>query len=88
MLMTRLVYLSVMLIILAVNGAALWAMLNGTHEVDAIVPAALIFNIVTWPLALVVAYRIGQVTGVEYFRQIRAKMAAARASRRTAPTRR
>jgi hypothetical protein len=79
MLMTRLVYLSFTLLILAINGAALWTALNGIQSASAIVPGALIINAVMWPLALVIAYRIGQVTGVEYLRKIKAKASTARA---------
>ncbi len=77
MLMTRLVYLSFSLIILAINGAALWAALSSIQSPSAIVPGALIINIVMWPIALVVAYRIGQITGVEYLRKTKAKTSAA-----------
>ncbi len=77
MLMTRLVYLSFTLIILAINGAALWAVMANVQSTSAIVPSALILNIVMWPLALVVAYRVGQVTGVEYLRKAKAKTSAA-----------
>jgi hypothetical protein len=79
MLMTRLVYLSFTLLILAINGAALWTALTSSQSASAIVPSALIINAVMWPLALVVAYRIGQVTGVEYLRKINAKSSTARA---------
>ncbi|WP_414463627.1 hypothetical protein [Hyphomicrobium sp. DY-1] len=59
------------LIILAINIAALWGVFRGSGEIAPVVPAALIINSVCWPLALVVAYRVGQVTGVEYFRKAR-----------------
>ena len=57
MLMTRIVYLSFTLIVLVLNFTALWAVRNNPHEIDAIVPAALLINAVAWPLALVIAYR-------------------------------
>jgi len=79
MLMTRLVYLSFTLLILAINGAALWTALTSTQSASAIVPGALIINAVIWPLALVVAYRVGRVTGVEYLRKIKTKGSTARA---------
>ena len=88
MLMTRIVYLSFTLVVLVLNCAALLAVRNSPHEIDAIVPAALLIDAMAWPLALVIAYRIGQVTGVEYFRQVRAKLAAMRASRHAAPPKR
>ena len=88
MLMTRIVYLSFTLVVLALNCAALLAVRNSPHEIDAIVPATLLINALAWPLALVIAYRIGQVTGVEYFRQVRAKIATIRASRHAASPKR
>lgn len=88
MLMTRLTYLLTTLILLALNGVALWAVLRGEQPIDAIVPAALIINLFAWPVALVVAYRVGQVTGVEYFRKVRTKIAALRAARGAAHSRR
>jgi hypothetical protein len=88
MLMTRIVYLSFTLVVHTLNFAALWAARNNPHEIDAIVPAVLLINALAWPLALVIAYRIGQVTGVEYFRQVRAKIAAIRASRHAASPKR
>jgi hypothetical protein len=52
-------------------------------EVIRIVPAALVINALAWPLALVVTYRIGQVTGVEYLHSIRARPSARQAARAT-----
>jgi hypothetical protein len=76
MLMTRFVYLCITILIFALNGVALWAVYHAAQPIDAIVPAALIMNMASWPLALMVAYRVGQVTGQEYFRKVRAKVAA------------
>jgi hypothetical protein len=81
MLMTRFAYLCFTVLIFALNGVALWAVYRAAQPVDAIIPAALILNLVSWPLALIVAYRVGQVTGQEYFRKVRAKLAAAHAAR-------
>ena len=83
MLMTRLLYLIFTLILVALNAAAFWALPGGSVEVNRVVPAALIINAVAWPLALVVTYRIGQVTGVEYLRNVRARVAARKAARAT-----
>jgi hypothetical protein len=80
MLMTRVLYFTFTLIFVLLNGAALWSVLNSIQETNVLVPTALIVNAVTWPLALVVTYRIGQVTGVEYLRKRRAKAAKERAS--------
>lgn len=80
MLMTRVIYLTFVLVFGALNSAALWALSGSAQTVNPIVPAALIINTLMWPIALVVAYRIGQVTGVEYFRKVRARASALRAS--------
>jgi hypothetical protein len=88
MLMTRVVYLSFIVLLFVINGIALWTLFTDSHEVAAVVPAALIINTIAWPIALIIAYRIGQVTGVEYFRKVRARLAALRASRRGTPARR
>ncbi len=85
MLMTRIVYLTFTSLTLALNLTALWSVLGGSAKVASVVPAALVINAVTWPLALMIAYRVGQVTGVEYFRKVRAKLVAMRrAGKRTA----
>lgn len=81
MLMTRLLYLVFTLILVVLNAAALWALPGSPIEVNRVVPAALIINALAWPLVLVIAYRIGQVTGVEYLRSLRAKAAAKKAAR-------
>lgn len=80
MLMTRVIYLSFTLIFIAINGAALWAFQNRQQAGDIVVPAVLIINALTWPVALFVAYRVGQVTGVEYIRKMREKIAGVRIS--------
>lgn len=71
MLMTRFVYLCATVFLLALNIAALLAVMHATQPSPAIVPGTLILNAVAWPLGLVVAYRVGQVTGVEYLRKVR-----------------
>lgn len=76
MLMTRILYVTLTLVMLALNGAALWALPEQTGS--PIVQTALVVNAVTWPIALMVAYRIGQVTGVAYLRKRRAALSAAR----------
>jgi hypothetical protein len=81
MLMTRWLYISLTVFLVGLNIAALWALTGDTPEVNQLVPAALIINAISWPLALAIAYRVGQVTGVEYLRRRRAKSAALRASR-------
>lgn len=78
MLMTRFLYLAVTLASVALNGAAL-ALLSGNGGAG-IAQAALIANIVIWPVALYVSYRIGQVTGVEYLRKARERAVAIKAS--------
>jgi len=81
MLMTRILYLIFTILVLALNGAALWALSPSAQGVSAIVPAALIVNAIAWPVALLVTYRIGQLTGVEYLRKVRARRAALKVSR-------
>ena len=76
MLMTRFAYLCATVIIIVLNGAAVVALYRSSAPVDTFVAATLIINLVSWPLAIVIAYRVGQVTGVEYFRKARAKVAA------------
>jgi hypothetical protein len=46
------------------------------------VTAALIVNTVAWPLALVITYRIGQITAAIHRREIRARQGAARKGKR------
>ncbi len=80
MMMTRVIYLTFVVVFVLLNGAALWALAGSSQSVSSIVPAALIINTLMWPITLVVAYRIGQVTGVEYLRKVKARAAAFRAS--------
>jgi cation transport ATPase len=65
MLMTRILYVSLMAILLALNGSAVWEASSAKPAMNATVFAALLVNIIAWPIALVVAYRVGQFTGVE-----------------------
>jgi hypothetical protein len=81
MLKTRMFYASFTVFLVALNTTALWVASSDTHETNKIVPMALIINAVAWPLALVITYRIGQATGFEYLRKIRAKAGRIRASR-------
>ena len=83
MLMTRILYLTFTLILVALNAAALWALSGSPVEVNRVVPAALVINAMAWPVALVITYRIGQVTGVEYLNSVRASAAARKAARAT-----
>jgi hypothetical protein len=78
--MTRILYLILTSVVLTLNGAALWALSPSAQGVSAIVPAALIVNAIAWPVALAITYRIGQLTGVEYLRRVRARRAAKKAS--------
>lgn len=63
MLKTRFLLLSSSILIFILNGIALWHVLSTEPPLSPIVGAALIVNAVTWPLALTLAYRVGQVTG-------------------------
>ncbi len=78
MLMTRILYTSFLLFLLVLNGSALWWLAGTPQPVAGIVPAALIVNVVAWPLALVIAYRTGQFTSAEHWRKMRSKMGAGR----------
>ena len=80
MLMTRILYLIVTLLVLALNSAALWALPPSPQGVSAIVPVALLVNLIAWPVTLLVTYRIGQMTGLDYLRKIRARRAALKAT--------
>jgi len=62
MLMSRFLYLAATLLVLSLNGAALWTLTQEGQAMMGLVPAALIVNAVAWPLALFATYRIGQVT--------------------------
>jgi hypothetical protein len=88
MLMTRFAYLCFMVLILSLNGAALWAVFQAAPPIEAIVPAAFIVNLASWPLALIIAYRVGQVTGQEYLRKARTKDSAIHATGRVSEMRR
>jgi hypothetical protein len=72
MLMTRFVYLCATVFVLAFNIAALISVARAAQPSQAIVSGALILNSVAWPLGLIVAYRVGQITGVEFWRKGRA----------------
>lgn len=63
MMKTRFLLVSSSGLILALNGLALWHVVRAEPPISPIVGAALVVNAVTWPLALALAYRIGQVTG-------------------------
>jgi hypothetical protein len=80
MLMTRVLYASFTLILVALNVAALWQLARAEQAVSGLAAAALIVNAVAWPLALVITYRIGQITGANSRRSMRAGAAAGRAS--------
>lgn len=69
--MTRIAYISLNVVMLALNGAAYLALSDIEQGVSPIVKTALVVN--AWPLALVIAYRIGQVTGIAYLRRRRAR---------------
>jgi hypothetical protein len=81
MLMTRLIYAIFTMLLVALNAVALWVVSSDAHNMNPIVPTTLVINAVAWPLALVITYRIGQVTGVEYLRKIRTRTAAIRTSK-------
>ena len=67
MLMTRFLYSCFLLLLFGLNGSALWWLVDNAQPATSLVPAALIVN--TSPgRSLVITYRIGQVTGVEYRR--------------------
>ena len=62
MLPTRIVYLVVSIFNLAMNGLALLHTTNIYSTSGDIVPVALLFNIIFWPVALFGAYRMGGMT--------------------------
>jgi len=62
MLMSRIVYISVAGILMTLNAAALALLIGGDSASRSVIMAALIINLLLWPLALVIAYRIGQAT--------------------------
>jgi hypothetical protein len=63
MLKARFLLASSSALILALNGFALWHVLRAEPPLSPIVGAALIVSAASWPLALALAYRIGQITG-------------------------
>lgn len=73
MLMTRIVYIALSVIMLALNAAAYLALSDIAQGVSPIVRTALVVNALIWPLALVISYRIGQFTGVAYLRRRRSR---------------
>lgn len=77
--MTRILFLIFVTIFLGLNVTALMATRQET--VAAIIPATLVINAVSWPIALVIAYRIGQTTGIAYLRKVLGRRAAKRSGR-------
>jgi hypothetical protein len=73
MLMTRVLLLTSSLLVLALNAAALWGLLATYETPPRLAVAALIVTAVTWPMALIIAYRIGQATAAEARRKARAR---------------
>jgi hypothetical protein len=68
MLPSRLIYLAAGAANAALNGLAL-LQLGGQVSVSAsLAPAALLFNIVAWPVAIFVAYRVGELAEGEFRR--------------------
>jgi hypothetical protein len=68
---TRLSYLASTTLLLALNGTALWVLARSSQPQEPIVQAALIINLISWPLALVVAYRTGQATAHLYLQRMK-----------------
>lgn len=62
MLMTRFLLITSSILILALNGTALWHVLSAEPPLSPIVGGALVATAAAWPLAIVFAYRIGQAT--------------------------
>jgi membrane protein YdbS with pleckstrin-like domain len=73
MLMTRFLFTVASLLLCSLNAAALWQLLSTYEQAPSLAAAALVVNAVIWPLALVVAYRIGQATDAEAHRKAKAK---------------
>lgn len=69
MLMTRFVYIVLFLVNLAINGLALLHITGVYATDDQIVPAALLFNLLFWPIATFAAYRSGGMTEEIYRRK-------------------
>jgi len=63
MLMSRIVYFSVAGLLVTLNAAALALQAGGDSSASRpVITTALIINLLMWPLALVIAYRVGQAT--------------------------
>ncbi len=73
MLMTRILLLSSSVLICALNAAALWGLFMADAAPPRLAVAALVVTAVTWPMALVIAYRIGQTTASEARHKAKAK---------------
>src|SRR6056297_203991 len=77
MLMTRFVYIVLFLVNLAINGLARLHITGVYATDDQIVPAALLFNLLFWPIATFSAYRTGGMTEEIYRRKELAVRSAA-----------
>jgi hypothetical protein len=73
MLTTRFLFAVSSLLICTLNVAALWQVLSSYEPVPSLAAAALVVNAVTWPLAILVAYRIGQAANAEARLKARSK---------------
>lgn len=62
MLMSRIVYFSVAGLLVALNAAGLAVLFGGDTAPRQVVTVALMVNLFIWPLALAIAYRVGQAT--------------------------
>lgn len=73
--MTRFLFTVASLLLCSLNAAALWQLLStyGPAPAPSLAAAALVVNAVIWPLALVVAYRIGQATDAVAHRKAKAR---------------
>jgi hypothetical protein len=60
------------LMLCLLNTAAFWQLLSIAGPAPSLAGTALVVNAVTWPLALIVAYRIGQATDAEARRKAKA----------------
>lgn len=69
MLMTRILFLAMSALMLVLDAAALWSISGAKESVGSVVPTALIVNAIALPAVMVMAYRIGQITGVAHFRK-------------------
>lgn len=77
MLTTRFMYIILFLINVVINGLALLHLAEVYASVDQIVPAALLFNLLFWPVAMFAAYRMGGMTEEIYRRKELAALEAA-----------